>query len=214
VSYPDIEPTLKKIGGKPTTSVKRGGVLGDLYTLPAILDENGGSPVVVADSLAIAEYLDAKFPERPVLPKAGKALEYAFEEYLNSTMMKLLLPVMLGDTCEIQDEAGKPYFEQTRTEWFGVRPQDMSPEGPVREGHWKALEGGLGSVAAILEKNGQDVKWVAGGNNPTRADFVIASLLMWIKVVSPADWEKRIKHWSGGRWASYMKNTEEWHTVQ
>ncbi|KAF8515792.1 hypothetical protein BU17DRAFT_93208 [Hysterangium stoloniferum] len=64
VSFPDIEDTLKNIGGKPTGFKPNKGGNAPLYTLPAILDESGDTPVVIADSLAIAEYLDAKYPER------------------------------------------------------------------------------------------------------------------------------------------------------
>ncbi|KAF8588673.1 hypothetical protein K439DRAFT_1233675, partial [Ramaria rubella] len=64
VSYPDIEPTLKKLGCSPT-GTKPDDPSKPFYTLPAIIDTSNGTQVVIADSLAIAEYLEAKYPDRP-----------------------------------------------------------------------------------------------------------------------------------------------------
>ncbi|KIJ39884.1 hypothetical protein M422DRAFT_257200 [Sphaerobolus stellatus SS14] len=215
VSYPDIEETLLKLGGEgKATSTSRDNPSKPLYTLPAILDESGPEPVLIIDSLKIAEYLDEKFPERPVIPKKGKALEYAFEGFFGKTLGSSLLRPLLPFAADIQDEKGKPYFKNTREKWFGMKLEEFSPEGSVRDAQWKELEKAYDKVAAVLDKNGPGVDFVAGGPEPTRADFILASFFIWIKSVAPEEWKKRgVEQWANGRWARLLKRTEEWQTV-
>jgi len=96
---PDVESTLIKLRGK-ATSTKPNDPLKPHYTLPAILDESGAEPVTVVDSLHIAEYLNEKFPERSVIPKKGKALEYIFEEIFKTTVGAHF--PLLPPTCGVQ----------------------------------------------------------------------------------------------------------------
>ena len=208
MSYPDIESTLIKLGCGPT-GTKPNDPTKPLYTLPAIVDTSSSPPGVIADSLAIAEYLDAKYPDRPVFPKKGKALEYAFEECFESIVRPHIL-FLYPSSRAILDDRGNEYF---RRAVFDKELEEISPEGEVREGQWKALEAAYDRIAAIIEKNGPGVDYFAGGNEPTRADMILISFLIWLKTILPGDWEKRAKHWSGGRWERLLKKTEEWQTI-
>jgi glutathione S-transferase len=58
--FPDIEPLSKKLGIEPTNHNPDGSAL---YTLPAIHDSSTG--VYIADSTAIAEYLEKTYPSFP-----------------------------------------------------------------------------------------------------------------------------------------------------
>ncbi|KIJ39889.1 hypothetical protein M422DRAFT_257205 [Sphaerobolus stellatus SS14] len=211
LSYLDVEQTLIKAGGEgKATSTRHDDPSKPLYTLPALLDESGPQPVVVIDSLKIAEYLDEKFPERPVIPKKGRAFEHMFEEFFVATVVPFpLIPF----TYEIQEEKSQPYFKSTIEARFG-KIEDLSPEGPVRDAHWKDLENGFDKVAAVLDKNGPDVDFVAGGSEPTRADFILTAWLLCMRSVAPQEWKKRgVDQWANGRWAKLLKRTEEWQTV-
>ena len=78
VEVPDIEPLSKKLGINPTGQKKDGS---PFYTLPAIYDPATGT--AIADSFAIAEYLENTYPETPsVFPKESAALQKAFEPTL------------------------------------------------------------------------------------------------------------------------------------
>ena len=211
LSYPDIEAKLVELGCAPTGTTPKDPSR-PFYTLPAIVDTSSTPPVAIADSLAIAEYLDAKYPSRPVFPKTGKALEYAFEEYFKSVLVPRIPMLLLLPSCVILDDRGSEYFRRTRELWFGKTLEEFS-EGEVRESQWKAFEAGYDQIAAIIEKNGPDVDYVAGGSEPTRADIILMSFLIWIKIILPDEWEKRVKHWSGGRWERLLKKTEEWQAV-
>ncbi|KAF8515790.1 hypothetical protein BU17DRAFT_67716 [Hysterangium stoloniferum] len=170
-----------------------------LYTLPAILDESGDTPVVIADSLAIAEYLVTKYPERPVLPKTGRALEQAFEQSFEIVPNKPIGRLIQRPTLQIQNARSKRHYVQTRWDWYNFKPSEISPEGPVRDGHWNEFEKGLDKLAEVLDTNGPDAEWVAGGSEPTRADFITTAWLLWIKIVSPDEWEKKVKPLNGER---------------
>ena len=211
MSFPDIEGTLIKLGCGPT-GTKTNDPTKPHYTLPAIVDTSSSPPVWIADSLAIAEYLDAKYPDRPVFPKKGKALEYAFEQCFNSIIRSHLL-FLLPSSCAILDDRGSEYFRQTRELLYGKKLEELSPEGETREGHWRALEAAYDQMAAIIEKNGPGVDYVAGGNEPTRADIIILSYIVWLKTILPDEWEKRVKHWSDGRWERLSQKTKEWQAV-
>lgn len=212
LSYPDIEPTLAKLGAK-ASATKADDPSKPHYTLPAILDETGDTPVVIVDSLKIAEYLDKKYPERPVFPKSGKALEYAFEGFFGSILGQHCFLLLLPRVLEILDEPSQVYFRATREKAFGIKFEEFSPEGPVRDALWKKLElETFHKLGAVLDKNGPGISFVAGGSEPTRADFLLASYFTWIKTVDPKSWAI-IEKWENGRWGNYLQKFDQWTTV-
>ena len=213
LSFPDIEPTLSKLGAKTTVKHPEDPAK-PYYTVPVILDENGDEPQLITDSLAIAIYLDEKYPEKPILPKKGVALEYAFERFFIKTAGIHIDPFICPMTWPILDEPSQVYFRETREKWYGGKLEDDSPKGPIRDGHWKALNEGWDAVAAVLDKNGPGSDFVAGGSEPTRADFILISFLLWIKAVLGSECEDYgFSGWSNGRWARLLKKTEAWQVV-
>ncbi|KIJ49082.1 hypothetical protein M422DRAFT_225713 [Sphaerobolus stellatus SS14] len=212
VSFPDIEETLIKAGGEGKTKLKKRDDPSKLfYTLPAIKDESGPEHIVIIGTIQCAEYLEEKFPERPVLPKTGRALEFAVEAFFDTVVFPNFFLPVLPLVYAILDDHAKPYFRQTREQVFGKKIEELSPEGPVRDEQWKKLEKGFDTLATIYEKNGPNVDFIAGGANPSHADFYIASNLMWIKCVSPEEWKNRgVEQWSNSRWGKLIKRLEEW----
>ncbi|RDB26472.1 Glutathione S-transferase-like protein ustS [Hypsizygus marmoreus] len=65
VEYPDIAELSKKLGIAPTNE----GPNGPNYTLPAIYDPTTGT--ALAESIAIAEYLDKTYPDTPASSLQG-----------------------------------------------------------------------------------------------------------------------------------------------
>ena len=82
-----------------------------------------------------------------------------FKDFFKTTVGPYYLLPVLPFTCVIQDKKGKAYFKGTREKWFGKPIEEFSPEGPVRDAQWKALETGCqwDKLAAILDKNGNNV---------------------------------------------------------
>ncbi|KIJ39495.1 hypothetical protein M422DRAFT_210415 [Sphaerobolus stellatus SS14] len=212
IPYPDIEKTLVNLGGEGKATSKRADdPTKPLYTLPAILDETGTEAVLIVDSVNIAEYLDQKYPERPVMPNVGKALEFAVEALFTSTVWPLAVMPLLPFADQIQDERSQPYFRESRERVFKKKIEEFSPEGPIRDSQWKALQEGLDKFAAVLDKNGPNIYFVRGGINPTFADFLLAARIRWIKTIAPEEWRKRgVEQWSNGRWGKLLKSLEPW----
>jgi len=124
------------------------------------------------------------------------------------------VPLVLLPTTNIQDDKGKVYFRKTREEWFGKKLEDFSLKGPTKEGYWKALKETFDKIAGALDQNPPDSKWVAGGSEPTRADFIIASDLIWVRLIfQEGEKERRIEAWNNGRWGKMLKDTEQWQRV-
>ena len=214
IPFPDIAATLQKLAVSPISIDPDGN---PLYTLPAIIDTSGDPPVIVTDSLSIAEYLDEKYSERPVLPKESKALQYIFEETFRRTVGPHFRKILIPHVWHLLDERSQGYFRETRERWnrrYGDgKLEEWSPEGPVRENHWALLKNGFDTLAVILEKNGPGVTYVAGGTEPTRADMIIVAYLAWIVAATPEDWRNRVRHWNDGRWDRLWKISEPWRVV-
>ncbi|THU86510.1 hypothetical protein K435DRAFT_868230 [Dendrothele bispora CBS 962.96] len=67
VEYPDIENTLKDLGIAASATKSDGKT--PHYTLPAIYDP--ATKTGLTESLAIAKYLDEKYPDKPILMPKG-----------------------------------------------------------------------------------------------------------------------------------------------
>ncbi|KZS96341.1 hypothetical protein SISNIDRAFT_438083 [Sistotremastrum niveocremeum HHB9708] len=210
VEYPDIEPTMKKIGAKPTAKNPDGS---DQYTVPVIVDPNhpvDGSPVVISDSDDIATYLDEKYPELPTLFPAGtKALQTI---YAQNFMEKVFYPpvmILLGEALPVFNPPSQKYFRETREKAFGKKMEELSPRGPGRDEPLKKAKEGLEGISAALEKSGvTETSWLTG-NKPVYADFATAAALIAIKRCAEEHIWDHIKSASGGRWERFLAKVEE-----
>jgi glutathione S-transferase len=81
VAFADVESVSKEHGFAPTSTRPDGS---PHYTLPAIRDQETGR--AVTDSFAIAQYLDEKYPARPVIPSGTESLQTAFVDGLMATI--------------------------------------------------------------------------------------------------------------------------------
>ena len=97
VEFPDIKAVCQKIGAPPTDIRLQldGSGLQEHYTLPVIYDSSTGK--IVAESFAIAEYLDETYPDTPKLLPAGSAAAIALfnkcaEQYVLIPLVPLVLP--------------------------------------------------------------------------------------------------------------------------
>jgi len=141
--------------------------------IPA-LDDDG---FCLADSTAIAVYLDAKYPDPPLLPAdpQGRAKAVWFDEVADTIVMaaggpmlfnRFIKPKVLGQEC---DEA-------------------------VAQASAEAVEGRLGYLESVVREDG----WLDG--DFSLGDIAIASVL---KSLSYADWQldaaayPKLAAWSG-----------------
>ncbi|KAI0720565.1 hypothetical protein C8T65DRAFT_735893 [Cerioporus squamosus] len=203
VEYPDIATLSKQIGVGPTTTNADGS---PLYTLPAIYDPN--SRTAVADSVAIARYLDRMYPSSgPMLiPRETDALHMAFIHAFRDAYMPDAAQLVLPATCAQLNPRSEAYFRRTREEWFNAKLEDFAPAGSEKRAqHWKGVEEALHTVKEWLGADGTE-KVHAMGDRVSFADVVVASYLIWMKLILGPDSKEwmDMMEWDGGYWERFM----------
>lgn len=144
---------------------------------------------VIADSTAIAKYLDQRYPERPLIPDEPKqrALCFLMEEWADESIGLNARKVMLGAFS--QSAAFRRAFLPTSTPDFlravvdSVPPEALEVLGmgagfgpdAVKSAR-QAMQQNLESLSTLL----QDSSYLLG-DEPTLADFAVAGLTMYVK---------------------------------
>jgi glutathione S-transferase len=144
-------------------------------TLPVIRDGDK----VVADSFAIALYLEETYPDRPslFLGQGGRATARFVERWAGTALAPHLLRAVLTDIHDRLDTEDQAYFRKTREARFGKKLEEV-PIG--REERLGALNGTLEPLRAMLS-----VQPFIGGDGPLFADYIVAGMFQWVRVVSP-----------------------------
>ena len=134
VEIPDIEPLSKKLGINPTGRKKDGS---PYYTLPAIYDPATGA--AIADSFAIAEYLEDAYPETPsVFPKESAALQKAFEP----TLVQNICPAWPFVIPAVAVKLNPRSEEHLRLREMSYGERVAVPTGDARTEEWGKLRMG------------------------------------------------------------------------
>ncbi|RWG38124.1 MAG: glutathione S-transferase family protein [Mesorhizobium sp.] len=166
-------------------------------TVPVIRDGER----VVADSFAIALYLDEAYPERPTLfgGEGGKATARFIERWSQLTIHPYLMTVLLTDLHSMQDEANRAYFRESREQRLGKRLEEVA-----------GRDEGLAGFRASLEPLRSMLSYqpFIGGTSPLFADYIVFGALQWARVASPyqlletgdgvAEWFERCLDLHGG----------------
>jgi len=206
VEYPEIEETLKKLGGAPTSKKKDGG---DHYTLPAIYDSSTGKSVT--DSMNIAIYLDEEYPDTPPLfPNGTHAATELLSSHFKSTVAITLSPLMLPPCCASLNPPSAEYFRRTREQSYGKKLEDFTPPGPIREEAWAKVKEGFNLLAGMYAKNGEG-KHYFFGEVFSFADAIVAGGLVWVRIILRPESEewKTVASWNEGRWAKLLELVEK-----
>jgi glutathione S-transferase len=134
---------------------------------------------VVADSFAIALYLEEAYPERPKLfcGDGGKAAARFIERWSQLTIHPYVTTAAIMDLHAMQDEANAAYFRQNREQRFGKRLEEVMA----------ARDAGLGAFRASLEplRSMLGYQPFIGGPSPLFADYIIFGALQWARIATP-----------------------------
>lgn len=134
---------------------------------------------VVADSFAIALYLDETYPERPTLfaGDGGKAMARFIERWSQLTIHPYVTTAAIMDLHAMQDEANAAYFRQNREQRFGKRLEEIVA----------ARDAGLAAFRAALEPLRSMLAYqpFLGGQSPLFADYIVFGALQWARIASP-----------------------------
>jgi glutathione S-transferase len=168
----------------------------------------GKAPVIVdgdkwvADSWAIAEYLDETYPDRPTL--MGSAGERALSKFVSAwtdTVLHAgLFRLVVLDIHDHAHEKDKAYFRRSREERIGMTLEAFTAG---RDEKIPAFRQSLAPLRAILQ--GQPYLC---GEKPGYADYIVFGGFQWARCISPlqllaaddpiASWRHRLLEAFGG----------------
>jgi glutathione S-transferase len=147
---------------------------------------------VVADSQAIAEYLEAAYPNEASLfgDPPSRALTHFIrgwaDEILNPAIARIVLPDIFP-RLDVKDQA---YFRETRERAWGMRIEDFYTERTRYIAEFAAVLKPLRSTLAV--------QGFIAGPSPSYADHIVFGSLQWARLMSatalfePGD---RVEEW-------------------
>jgi len=167
-------------------------------TVPVIVDGER----TVADSWAIAQYLDEAYPDRPQLfgDEEARTLTYFFKHWCERTLHGPILRAVLMDLYNGLIERDKPYFRASREKRFG---KTLEAHAADRAGAVIALRTALDPLRPVLAEQP-----FVSGRGPGFADYILFGAFQWARSVSPAKlleaddpvyaWRERLLDLHGG----------------
>lgn len=143
--------------------------------VPVIVDDGRR---VVHDSTAIAEYLEARYPDRPSLfgDDVGRALTRFVINWVDAVLHLGIIRLVLLDIHRQIGPADQAYFRQSREERFGTTLEAFVAD---REQRLPAFRDSLAPLRRTLER--QDF---LAGEAPAYADYAVFGAFQWARAVS------------------------------
>ena len=149
----------------------------DGKTVPIIKDKD----TVVRDSWKIAEYLETRYPDAPLLfgGAIGHGVTQAFNTWVDRAVVPAMLQVIAADVHERVDSDDEDYFRQTMEK---VLKMTLEESRARREASVQQLGRVLAPLGAALKRQA----YMAGAN-PAYADYILFSVFQWARVMSPQE---------------------------
>lgn len=155
---------------------------------------------VVADSWAIAQYLDEAYPEAPGLLPGGP-VPYRFVAAWNDAVLQPgIARLIVSDIPPLLGEMERPYFIQSREKRFGMPLDQVTAD---RETRLPAFRAALQPLRIVL-----GAQLFLGGDAPDYADHIVFGSFMWarstslLKLLEEGDavhaWRERMLDLHGG----------------
>lgn len=201
MEFPDVGSVYNKLGITPNATKANGS---PHYTLPVIYDPV--TNMAIHDSLAIAEYLDEKYPQTPrVFPHNTTGLTHVFTE----AAMSYIPPardLLLWTIFVCLNPPSAQFFRDDVEGMVGKKLEELVPDDQLSE-NMTAFRGVLGRIDSLYAKNGGHGAYIMG-EELSWADIVIASLLMCFRISAGEDSQKwrEIISWHDGRWTALMES--------
>jgi glutathione S-transferase len=138
--------------------------------LPVITDGDK----VVNDSWAIAEYLEAQYPDTPSLFASDEAREKAklFHQWVSTSFSKHIPGIIILDLYNVLAERDKEYFRSSREAKIGKSLEEFAA---TPEKHIQGLQAELDFVRELLTAQNY-----LGGDKPDYSDICLLGTFLWI----------------------------------
>jgi glutathione S-transferase len=142
--------------------------------VPVVVD--GGQ--VVHDSSAIADYLEARYPDRPSLfgGEATRALTRFVQNWTETVVQPGLVGFVVLDICRHAAPQDQAYFRQSREERFGRTLEEVVKD---RNARLPAFRESLTPLRRTVERQ----KFL-GGEAPVYADYIVFGAFQWARAIS------------------------------
>lgn len=133
----------------------------------------------VCDSWAIAEYLEATFPDRPSLfgGEAGKALTRFVNAFADAVLLGGIARLIVADIAAVLDQGDLDYFRASREARFGMTLEQVQAG---REQKVEAFRQSLLPLRMVLRAQ----PFLAGAA-PLYADAIVFGCFQWARCTSP-----------------------------
>jgi glutathione S-transferase len=135
---------------------------------------------IIKDSWAIADHLEATYPDRTLFP-GDPTRSYArfVNGWADTAVNVAIFPNIVGDLAERVRQEDKTYFAETRGKRLGTTD--------FADFQAKAREKGVAALRAVLEPARRVLagqKFLSGAT-PAYPDYILFGSLMWPRMVSP-----------------------------
>ena len=142
--------------------------------VPVIVDGD----TMIHDSWVIANYLEEKYPQRPLFGNAaarGAALMIKF--WTERTLHPLLVRILIMDIYGALHENDRAYFRESREKRFGITLEQL---GADPDKHREQFGTALEPLRLTLNEQA-----FIGGAAPAFADYIVFGALQWARCISP-----------------------------
>ena len=210
VDFEDVDRVIKQAG---IPSSRLGSDGNPFHTVPSIIDKTTGQAKTVTDSYAIAEYLDAQYPNTPqAFPEGTEALQAVFYRFINEKMADLATLFLPNVPNILSKGSSLEYYARTRAERWGKSLEEAKPKGEELEKVWERIRALFDELESWYAKS-KGAFLV--GDEPSFGDFTLAGYLQVLKIVQGEqsdDW-KKMSVMNNGRWIKLLSDMEKYASV-
>jgi glutathione S-transferase len=167
--------------------------------VPVLVD--GGH--AVADSWAIACWLEDRYPDRPSLfdGEGGRAVSRFVNAWTDGVLHPQVARMVVADLPPVLAPADRAYFRESREQRFGMALEQVSADRAERVGAFRR------EVLHPLRVALGQQPWL-GGEAPRYADYIVFGAFQWARVCSAFElleegdpvsaWRERVLDLHGG----------------
>src|SRR5665213_87092 len=143
--------------------------------VPVLIDGESS----VADSSAIANHLEHRYPDRPSLfgGEGGRAMGRMMNWWGDIAVVGGMFPLIVADIPGHLKPVDAAYFRKTREARFGKTLEEVAA---ARDKSVEAFRRALDPMRLTLKTQA-----FLGGDTPNYADYIMFGAFQWARVVSP-----------------------------
>lgn len=147
--------------------------------VPVIVDDGQEPTCWVSDSWQIATYLDATYPDRPLLFASASVRAHVrfIDLWADRSLFPSLSPLGIMALTEVIAGSDRAYFRETREARFGCTLEEFAARGSRER---------LKTVLAPLRQMLRDQPFI-GGDAPDYGDYSVFGPFQWARCAAPDD---------------------------